>query len=48
MEPKVAKCPLCGKLYEVYPMMVGDQSVCPSCRAEAKRNMGKTRDWQRG
>lgn len=38
MEPQVSKCKFCGRLYEVAPMMVGDQSVCPKCREEAQRN----------
>lgn len=38
---QVAKCKFCGKLYEFYSHMVGDQSVCPDCRAEAKKNMRK-------
>ena len=41
MNPKVAKYPICGKLYETYSHLVDDQTVCPSCRAEAKKNMGK-------
>lgn len=30
----------CGKPYKFYNMYVGDQSVCPKCRAEAEKNMG--------
>lgn len=30
------KCPICGKPYKVYAMMVGDQSACPACVAEAE------------
>ena len=37
MEPITAKCRFCGKLYQLYGMIVGDQ--CPECREEAKRNM---------
>ena len=39
MSEKVLKCPMCGRLYNFYNMMVGDQSVCPRCRKEAKDNM---------
>lgn len=31
----VVRCWACGRLFEAYAHMVGDQSVCPSCRAEA-------------
>ncbi len=31
------KCPICGKLYTVFAMYVGDQSKCGKCRtAEAE------------
>ncbi len=30
------RCP-CGKLYSVYPAMIGDQSKCPSCVVEEQR-----------
>ena len=38
MSEKVMKCRLCGQLYEFCAFMVGDQTVCGDCRAEAKRN----------
>jgi hypothetical protein len=31
----VMKCRICGKLYEFHSFMVGDQTVCPECRAKA-------------
>lgn len=31
----IVKCPICGKPYRAYSMMVGDQSVCGTCRREA-------------
>lgn len=36
---KVAKCWNCGRLYRIYAHMVGDQSVCRRCRAEADREV---------
>jgi endogenous inhibitor of DNA gyrase (YacG/DUF329 family) len=32
------KCPICGKPYVIYDMYSGDQSACPACRAEARKN----------
>ena len=29
----------CGKPYKVYSHYAGDQSACPSCRAQAEQNM---------
>ena len=40
MDGKVMRCPFCGKLYEVADFFVGDQSCCPGCRAEARKNTG--------
>lgn len=44
------KCPFCGRLYKVYPDYTGDQPACPSCVAEAERNMQeiipKSPDWR--
>lgn len=31
------KCGICGKPYVVYLFYAGDQSACPACRAEARR-----------
>jgi len=36
---QTVKCPICGKPYVVYPYYSGDQSACPKCRAEARKNM---------
>ena len=35
---QIVKCKFCGALYRVYAYMVGDQSACLKCRAEADRN----------
>lgn len=43
MLERVLKCRLCGRLYEFMSMMVGDQSVCGTCRAEARRQLEKDR-----
>ena len=44
----VAKCPFCGRLYEISPYYPGDQNACPACRDEAKRNSrGKDRWFNR-
>jgi len=48
MEPTVAECRFCGKLYEIYDMMTGDQGCCPACRAEAKKNSGTDKGWSLG
>ena len=48
-EDQTVKCPICGRPYKVMMFYAGDQSACPSCRAEADRNMTKTpspRQWQ--
>ena len=37
-EPMVMQCRICKKLYEFFSHMVGDQSVCPSCRRKTKEN----------
>lgn len=31
------KCQICGKPYVFYAHMAGDQSACPKCRAEARK-----------
>ena len=36
MNEVVVKCKFCGELYEMFSMMVGDQSCCSECRAKAK------------
>ena len=36
METRTLKCWICGALYQFMNMMVGDQSVCGACRAEAR------------
>lgn len=38
MSETVMKCKFCGALYELYGHLVGDQTVCPKCRARAKKN----------
>ncbi|MFA5048940.1 MAG: hypothetical protein WC516_08005 [Patescibacteria group bacterium] len=40
MEGKTVKCPICGNPYIIMPYYAGDQSACPKCRKEAKKNMG--------
>lgn len=30
------KC-ACGKLYRIYDMYASDQSVCPKCKADARK-----------
>lgn len=35
------KCPICGKPYVFYAYLTGDQSACPECRAEARRETNK-------
>lgn len=37
-EEKTVKCPICGALYKLRPV-VGDQSACPKCVREADINM---------
>ena len=32
------KCPICGKHYVGYSHYAGDQSACPKCREEARKN----------
>ena len=39
MLDQTCKCHICGRPYKVYPMMVGDQSACPACVAEAERGV---------
>ena len=42
------KCKFCGKLYVFYSYYAGDQSACPSCVAEARKNVGKSEgDWKK-
>jgi hypothetical protein len=36
MSENIINCPICGKPYEFFSMMVGDQSCCPGCRLAAK------------
>lgn len=28
------KCRKCGKIYQFYKFILGDQTLCPACRAE--------------
>lgn len=44
-QEKTVKCPLCGALYKLLPI-VGDQSACPKCVREAERNMGGRVIWR--
>lgn len=45
---QVHKCRLCGALYQAHRFLVGDQSVCPKCRAAARRNTDQAlRDFRR-
>lgn len=39
MTETTVKCPICGKPYKVYNAYYGDQSACPKCREEARKNM---------
>ena len=41
MLDRTRKCPICGRPYKVFSMYAGDQSACPSCRAEAERQISK-------
>lgn len=40
-----AKCPECGRWYDIYDMYVGPQNICQSCRskrdAEKRESAGK-------
>lgn len=42
MQEQTVKCNICGQPYKVYMFMAGDQSACPSCRAQAQANMMTT------
>ena len=33
-----ARCPICGKPYQVITTMGGDQSACPKCVSEGVQN----------
>lgn len=37
MNEQTVKCPICGRAYKVYSMLVGDQSACPACVREAEK-----------
>lgn len=39
MREKTVKCYICGKLYKFISDLVKDQSACPDCVREAKKNM---------
>lgn len=41
MSERTIKCGICGKPYVVYMFHAGDQSTCPTCRSEARKNLGK-------
>lgn len=43
---QTVKCPICGRPYKVYDMYMGDQSACPTCREEAKKNMIPSIKWE--
>lgn len=48
---RVEKCRICGNLYEnntseILPYNGEDKTVCPKCRAEAKRNSQKKINWK--
>jgi hypothetical protein len=33
------KCPVCGRLYEIFNMFCGDQSMCQSCVKAAEQSI---------
>lgn len=37
MDGRVMRCRICGRLYQFAAFMVGDQTVCHGCRAEAEK-----------
>ena len=39
MSSQTVKCPICGKPYVFYAYYAGDQSACPNCRNEARKNI---------
>jgi len=36
IETRTVKC-ICGRMYKTYMFYCGDQSACPTCRAEAEK-----------
>jgi len=47
MTEVTVKCPICGKPYKVYAFYAGDQSACPSCQTEAKKQNPKSYQWSK-
>ena len=39
----VVRCPSCGEAYEVFNMMVGDQSRCPACLDKLAKEVEENR-----
>lgn len=37
----IITCPVCGAPYQFYAMMVGDQTICPDCRAARNQALDK-------
>ncbi len=37
MMEQTVKCPICGKPYKVYSHTSADQSACPACQREARK-----------
>lgn len=35
---QTVKCPICGKPYVFMSYYTGDQSACPKCRLEARKD----------
>ncbi len=45
---KTIKCNICGKPYVFHPYYAGDQSACPKCSEEARKDLPKPpQDWKR-
>lgn len=36
---QTVKCKICGKPYVFYGHLAGDQSACPKCRAQARKEL---------
>lgn len=39
MTGQTVACRICGQPYVVYSHYTGDQSVCPDCRAKARKRL---------